>query len=151
MRNLIILMVAASLVVVATLAGGPILDRHRRVGEMQAFRAALDQARHLADSCKIALAWEEEAFLRFDRSVDSLRQVVEGYEDPAQGGVPQADYRDYLEDFDRYNDLVEEWQVRADSLKADEARCIALVEAHNALADSIQTLREEWRAPQEGR
>jgi len=136
---------AGALVVLAAMAGGPILERNRRFAEMEALRAALDQARHLADSCKVALAREEEGFLRFDRSVDSLRTVVDAYDDPAEGGVPQAEYRDYLVSFDRYNNLVDEWRARADSLQAREARCRALVEGHNVLGDSIRNLRERWR------
>jgi hypothetical protein len=149
MRSVLLLIVAGVLVVLGALAGGPILERHRRTGEMRALRTALDQARHSADSCKIALVREEAAFLRFDRGVDSLRNVVDSFEDSDQGGVPQAEYRDYLEKFDQYNDLVEDWQLHADSLQAREARCRALVAAHNSLADSINTLREEWRALRE--
>lgn len=150
MRNLILLLIAVALVVAAALAGAPILERHRRVSEMQALWAALDQARYAADSCKVALSREEEIFVRFDRSVDSLRNAVESYEDPAQGGVPEAKYREYLESFDRYNDLVDDWQIRADSLQVNEVRCRALVETHNSLADSIQTIREGRRDLQEG-
>jgi len=148
MRNLILLLLAGLLVVSAALAGAPILERHRRVSEMQALWATLDQARRSADSCKITLAWEEEDFMRFDRGLDSLRRVVESFDDPELGGVPQPDYEEYLERFDRYNDLVREWQGQADTLQAREARCRALVEAHNLLADSIQTIREERWAPE---
>jgi hypothetical protein len=150
MKNLILLLLAGASVVVVALAGAPILERHRRVSEMQTLWATLDQARYSADSCKVALAREEETFFRFDRRVDSLRNVVEAYEDPVQGGVPEAEYLEYLKRFDQYNDLVEDWQIRADSLQAEEARCRELVETHNALADSIQTIREERRATQEG-
>jgi hypothetical protein len=117
---------------------------------MQALWAALDQARQSADSCKITLAWEEDDFLRFDRGLDSLRRVVEAFENPELGGVLQPDYGDYLERFDRYNDLVQEWQGQADTLQAREARCRALVEAHNHLADSIQAIREERWGPEGG-
>jgi hypothetical protein len=150
MKSVILLVVAGTLVVLAAVAGAPILERHRRVGEMQALWAALDHARSSADSCKVALVREEEDFLRFDRSLDSLRGVVEAYEDPARGGVPEADYLEYLDRFDRYNERVGNWQALADSLQASESRCRALIEAHNELADSIQAIREERSPPQEG-
>jgi hypothetical protein len=76
--------------------------------------------------------------------VDSLRNVVDGYEDPDQGGVPQAEYPRYLESFELYNNSVEDWRARADTLQAMEARCRALVEAHNQLSDSIR----QWQDAQ---
>lgn len=146
MKRLIIVIGALGVLILAGLAGGSILERNRRVAEMQALRAALDQARFAADSCKMALSWEEQGFRAFDRRIDSLRTKMEGYEDPERGGVPQADYQAYLESFELYNDSVEAWQSRADSLRAMEAACRALVEAHNELGDSIRQRQEEMRA-----
>ena len=144
MKRIFISLAALTLVVLAGLAGGSILERNRRVAEMQALRVALGQARFSADSCKVALSWEEQGFLRFDRLVDSLRAEVESYEDPTQGGVPQAEYEAYLESFTLYNDSVDAWQGQADRLQAKETACRALVEAHNRLGDSIRRRREEW-------
>ena len=70
---------------------------------------------------------------------------MEGFEDPEQGGVPYADYEAYLENFERYNDSVEVWQARADSLREKETACRALVEAHNLLGDSIRRRQEALR------
>ncbi len=142
MKRAMILAAAGALVVLAALAGGPVLERNRRAGEIRALRAALDQARFSADSCKNALAREERAFLRFHQSVDSLRGVVDAFEDPEQGGVPQSEYSEYLESFERYNTSVEDWQGRADTLQSMEARCRELVEAHNRLGDSIRRWQE---------
>lgn len=139
------MMGALAALILAGLAGGRILERSRQVAEMQALRDALDQARFAADSCKTALTWEERGFRRFDRLVDSLRTKMESYEDPARGGVPQAEYNAYLESFERYNDSVSVWQDRADSLRAKEAACRALVEDHNALGDSIRRRQEALR------
>lgn len=141
MKTILLGLMALSLVIVVSLAGGRILERNRLAAERQALREALNRARISADSCKNSLAWEQREFMRFDQRVDSLRGVVEGYEDPAQGGgVPEADYEAYLETFDLYNSSVEDWKARADSLQAKEARCRASVEAHNQLADSVRTL-----------
>jgi len=146
MKRVLFVIGALGVLILAGLAGGSILERNRRVAEMQALRTALDQARFAADSCKMALSWEEQGFLAFDRRIDSLRAEMEGYEDPERGGVPQADYRAYLESFELYNDSVEVWQSRADSLRAMEAACRALVKAHNELGDSIRHKQEEMRA-----
>lgn len=142
MRSALILAAVGILVVLVALAGGPVLERNRRAWEIRGLREALDRARYSADSCKTALAQEQRAFLRFDRAVDSLRNVVDGFEDPGQGGVPQADYSEYLENFELYNTSVENWQRRADTLQLNEARCRALVEAHNRLGDSIRRWQE---------
>jgi hypothetical protein len=99
-----------------------------------------------ADSCRTVLGWEQEGFLDFNRVVDSLRANMERFEDPEQGGVPQEIYSEYLESFERYNDSVDVWQERADTLQAKEDRCRALVEAHNQLSDSIRRVQEEWTA-----
>ena len=110
---------------------------------MRALRSQLEAARTSSLSCRSALDREEDSFLRFDRRVDSLRTVVDGYEDQEQGGVPQAQYQEYLEHFDLYNSSVEEWRVRADSLQAVEARCRELIQAYNRLGDSIRILQEQ--------
>jgi len=145
MKRVIILIGALGLLILAGLYGGSLIERNRRIAEMQVLRAALDQARFSADSCKVALTWEERGFRNFDRFVDSLRAETESYEDPERGGVPEAEYRAYIESFERYNDSVAVWQERADSLRAKEAACRALVEAHNVLGDSIRRRQEALR------
>lgn len=145
MKGLVFGTAALSLVVIAGLVGAPILEQNQRRAEMMALRAALDGARISAESCKTILASEQEDFLRFDGRVDSLRSEMESYEDPDQGGVPQASYREYLGTFDRYNTAVESWNQRAESLQASEARCRALVEAHNRLGDSIRRIQDGAR------
>jgi hypothetical protein len=145
MRAILLLAAAASLVIVVALAGGPILDRNRRAAEVEGLRVRLESARMSADSCILTLNWDQEDFQRFNDVVDSLRGEVEGYEDPAQGGVPEEVYTDYLGVFEQYNDSVEVWQVRAVTLQARDARCRTLVESHNRLRDSIRASQEEMR------
>ncbi|NNM06014.1 MAG: hypothetical protein HKO65_13070 [Gemmatimonadetes bacterium] len=146
MKGIIIIAAGASLVILAAIAGGPVLERNRRAGEIKALRTALDLSRMSADSCSLVLGWEQEEFLRFNGVVDSLRNEVDGYEDPAQGGVPEEVYTEYLATFELYNDSVGVWQDRADSLQAKEGRCRALVESHNQLSDSIRRVQEGWRS-----
>lgn len=137
------ILVALVVLISAGLAGGTILERNRQVREMELLRQRLQQTRFSVDSCRVALAREEQAFLRFDRVVDSLRNRLEDYEDPSLGGVPQDEYEAYLQVFESYNDSIPVWEARADSLQASEAVCRALVERHNALSDSIRGSREE--------
>jgi hypothetical protein len=74
--------------------------------------------------------------------VDSLRTAVRGFEDPARGGVPQSQYEEYMESFRAYNESVEIWGARADTLRAHDAACRALVDGHNLLTDSLTFLRD---------
>jgi hypothetical protein len=145
MTRIVMVLGALAILILVGLAGGKVLERNRQVAEMKALREALDQARFAADSCMTALAWEERGFRRFDRMVDSLRIRMESYEDPDRGGVPQAEYEAYLRSFERYNDSVAVWQDRADSLRAKEAACRALIEDHNLLGDSIRRRQESLR------
>lgn len=143
MKNILMILVALVVLISAGLAGGTILERNRQIREMKLLRQRLENARFSVDSCRVALAREEQAFLRFDRVVDSLRNRLEDYEDPSLGGVPQDEYEAYLQAFESYNDSIPVWQARADSLQASEAVCRSLVERHNALSDSIRRIREE--------
>jgi hypothetical protein len=144
MKPILVAVLALSLVIGAALLGGPLLERNRRIGELQALRVQLDSARYAVDSCRSALGLEEARFRRFDRLVDSLKTVVDSFDDPSQGGVPQAKYPEYLETFHAYNDSVSLWSERADTLRAHEALCRELVEDHNALADSIGQVRDAF-------
>jgi hypothetical protein len=143
MKRILILGSVLALAVLAAFAARAVGERDRQVDELEALGVALEQARAAVDSCGAALARERDAFLSFDERVDSLRAVTDGYVDPAQGGVPEAQYHDYLVTFETYNDSVDAWQPKADSLQASEARCRALIQQHNDLGDSLQKRREE--------
>lgn len=140
MRRTLMAVVALAALITAGLAGGPILERNRFDKEISLLQGALHHARFSVDSCKMSLAQEEQRFLFFDEAVDSLHARVRSFEDPSQGGVPEALYPEYLEVFDRYNDSVAVWDARAGALQASEASCRGLVEKHNALGDSLRRL-----------
>jgi hypothetical protein len=142
MKRIVIGLAVLALLALATIAGGPVLERNRWRAEMQALRDSLDLARDSADSCKVALALRQEEFLSFDQFVDSLRTRVDGFEDPDQGGVPQDEYHEYLQTFEAYNESVDAWELLAENLRAEEAACRTLIEAHNRLGDSIRGLAE---------
>lgn len=136
---------ALAIVIIAGVAGGSILERNRFNREMELLREDLLHARFSVDSCKMYLAQEEQRFLMFDEFVDSLHTQLRSFEDPSQGGVPEAQYPEYLKVFDRYNDSVAVWEGRADALQASEAVCREIVEGHNALGDSIRRRLEMRR------
>ena len=129
---------AFAIVIMVGMAGGSILEQNRFNREMELLREDLLHARFSVDSCRMYLAQEEQRFLMFDEFVDSLHTRLRSFEDPSQGGVPEAQYPEYLEVFDRYNDSVAVWEGRADALQATEAVCREIVEGHNALGDSIK-------------
>jgi len=129
---------ALALAVGGAVAGHFLLEERQVRREVETLREELRFARTRADSCTVALTWEEQDFLRLDVYVDSLHAQVRGFEDPAQGGVPGAEYEEYLSDFNRYNDSVAVWQNRADSLRNTEESCRTLAEIHNALQDSLR-------------
>ena len=135
LRFILIGIIAGSLAVVAWTS---FTTQRQAVQEIETLRANLFAARASADSCRLALASEEEAFLVFDSEVDSLKSEVRAYEDPEAGGVPEEDYAEYLERFEGYNDSVGIWEDRAAALKENEAACMALVESHNQLSDSLR-------------
>ena len=114
------------------------VDTRRERAEMAALRGQIQAARISADSCVADLERDQERFRSFGARVDTLRMAVRAYEDPELGGVPQEEYAEYLERFDGYNDSVATWETRADELRASEAACRALVEAHNVLSDSLR-------------
>lgn len=143
MKGILIVAFAVILAVLAAFAAKAVGERDRQVDELEALGEALELARAAVDSCGAALGQEREEFLRFDQKVDSLRAITDAYVDSEQGGVPEAQYHDYLVTFETYNDSVDAWQPKADSLRAREARCRALIEYYNELGDSIQKRREE--------
>lgn len=138
MKRIILGFAALTLVVVGALASRSLLEGRALRMEFDALREELWSVRSQADSCRQALAWEEQEFLSFDAYVDSLHTQVRAFEDPDQGGVPGEEYPEYLDAFQRYNDSVVVWESRADSLQASEAFCRTLAESHNALQDSLR-------------
>jgi len=113
-------------------------EERRLLEEITGLRDEVYRARVSADSCRNELAYEETLFRRFDEVVDSLRGEVRSYEALDERGVPEERYDEYLEQFEGYNDSVEEWERRAEGLRSTEQTCRALVTDHNALADSLR-------------
>ena len=135
-------------VLVAALEGGlALLHRHRTMQELEALRDQVYHARVDADACRNELAYTQRLFERFDTVVDSLHLEVRKMEALDPRGVPQARYDEYLKTFHAYNDSVASWHLKADSLKAREATCRRLAEAHNTLADSLKRRLQQEGIP----
>ena len=129
---------------VALLASGSmrILDRQRTVREINGLREELYRARVGADRCRSSLTNSESSLRELTASLDSLRARVDSFETAEGGrrGVQAAQYDEYLEVFDSYNDSVGVWEARERRLRSAETACRATIEGHNALSDSLQRL-----------
>lgn len=134
-----IIIVAGMVSLARVLSGDPLAERARSLHERRA------PARVAADSCANALAAEQAVFEMFSAEVDSLRADVESYES-ADRTVDSRRYQEYLEKFGTYNDAVPVWEARADTLRAHDAACRALVARHNALVDSLRIIQDSLRA-----
>jgi len=138
-RARIALILVAIAVSVAAVEGGfNLLARRRTVHELRALGDRVYAARVSADSCRNELAYADRVFQRYDTLVDSLRREVRGYEAMDSRGVPREKYDEYLTRFHAYNDSVTSWHRKADSLKARQALCRRMAEAHNLLVDSLR-------------
>lgn len=137
-----LLLAAAAVVLLALLGGRRIVEHRGQVQELERLRSGLADLRADAEACQLAVRREEQSFARYRAEVDSLRREVREFEAMDERGVPAEAYEEYLEVFDDYNEAVPLWEERADTLRARELACRALVERHNALADSLQAFVE---------
>ncbi|HEY8469220.1 MAG TPA: hypothetical protein VIL18_06235 [Longimicrobiales bacterium] len=134
--------------VVVVLLGSIVLEVRRQRSPARPpaeLRTGLMHARAAADSCAAALAAEEEDFRAFGARVDSMREVVRGFEALDPAGVPVDSYAHYLAAVDTYNAAAAAWPARADSLRAHWAACRDATEQYNALVDSVRRLMR-WDA-----
>jgi len=100
-------------------------------------RDTLRALRTTVESCQDSLTLDG-ARLEADRlRLDSMRARVRVLETIDARGVPADSYATYLEAFDRYNDSVDAWTARADTLDRSWKLCRELTETHNALTDSL--------------
>jgi hypothetical protein len=125
---------------------GSVLVRERSTAlELAGIRDDVRQARFEAEACLMELGLRQDAFLRLDARVDSLRGEVSRYEAMDERGVPQPEYDAYLAMVERYNRSVEAWESRAEALQVADAACRASVERHNHLADSLRGRLDDVR------
>lgn len=119
------------------------LERKRISDELTRLRGELFRARAAADRCQGSLANSEASLRDFDETIASMRARVDSFEALDVRGVPEAEYDDYLEIFESYNDSVAAWEGRAERLRTAEAACRSTIERHNALQDSLRAVLDE--------
>ncbi|HEX6306810.1 MAG TPA: hypothetical protein VFZ69_01415 [Longimicrobiales bacterium] len=110
-------------------------------------RDSIAGLRASADSCRIEVDSGAAGMRAYGRTLDSMRARVRGMEALDPRGVPADSYDIYMAAFDAYNDSVEAWPEREDSVRALDARCRDLALHHNALTDSLRALL--FRSPQD--
>ncbi|NIV52413.1 MAG: hypothetical protein GWN53_11110 [Gammaproteobacteria bacterium] len=110
---------------------------------LRALRRELRVQRAAADSCLEALRLEESALRSTDEKFDSLRAVIEGYEELDPRGVPADSYDAYIDAFNAYNEAIPAREEAGETLQVNWAACREIVAMHNQLADSARALAEE--------
>ena len=135
--------IAATLLLVT--GGQRIVERQRTTREVNRLREELYRARAGADRCRASLLNSESSIRELSAAIDDLRDQVDEFESGEGGArsVPAAQYEEYLETFERYNDSVAVWESREQRLRATEASCRETIETHNALSDSLQRVLQE--------
>lgn len=103
-------------------------------------RDSLQVLRLGADSCRVDLQRGEAMLHAYDERLDSMHARVREYESLDRRGVPADSYEVYLGAFDQYNDSVEGWSARTDTLRVRLVRCRTITETHNRMADSLRRL-----------
>lgn len=139
------------LAVVAVLVAGTtvflsvdrILERQRTEDHINGLREELYRSRVAADRCRGSLQTSQASLLELGVAIDSLKQLVEGYETIEGRGVPARNYDAYMSVFDEYNDSVAVWEGREERLRTAESACRTTIEEHNALTDSLQAVLTE--------
>lgn len=132
-------LIVAAIVVVIVLAFRGI--RARWLADPHApLRDTIAALRERADSCR-SMVDDRAAQLRaYDRRLDSMRARVRALESLHRRGVPIDSYSVYMATFNAYNDSAAAWPPLEDTVRALDARCRAVAEQHNVLADSLREL-----------
>jgi hypothetical protein len=131
---------AASSLAVLVQGGSRFMDQRNTAAEITRLREDLYRARVTSDRCRNSLAVSEASLQGLTATIDSLRSRVDSFEALGGGSVPTDRYGEYLSVFDSYNDSVAVWEVRSERLLTAEASCRAVIEEHNGLRDSIQSI-----------
>lgn len=142
-RRVLIGVLLVSGVVVGILGARELLERQRTVREITRLREELFRARAAADRCRGSLANSQASLEQLDLVVDSMRARVDSFEALDVRGVPEAEYDEYLDSFESYNDSVEAWEARARRLRAVDTSCRETIRQHNAVSDTLRRVLTE--------
>jgi len=136
----VVLLSAATVVILGTRR---LIEGQRATAEINRLREELYRARVASDRCRSALVTSESSLLTLTVTIDSLRNRVDSFEALGGGRVPADRYDEYLAIFNSYNDSVAAWETRSERLRTADASCRSVIEAHNAISDSIQQVLVE--------
>lgn len=131
-------LVALAVAGMVVLGAMRIVERQETADEINRLRDQLYRARVTADRCRGSLQNSEASLRGLSVSIDSLKNVVDGHQTEAGGGVPAGQYQEYLAVFDEYNDSVAVWEGRERRLRTTETSCRETIQEHNMLSDSLQ-------------
>lgn len=132
-----------SAIALLVLSAVRMVERRRLNDEVSRLRDELYRARVSADRCRSSLTTSESALSTLRVTIDSLKMRIDSFEALGSGRVPADRYDEYLEVFGAYNDSVGVWGVRSDRLRAAESACRDMIDHHNTLTDSIQSVLDE--------
>jgi len=108
--------------------------------EIEAARETLRELRTQAEACRAGIRQGEVEFRDYEGEVTALRARIRDLESLHPDGVPGDSYAVYLELVNSFNLAVPDWSEKVDTLQAGWSSCRDVVEAHNAMADSLQRL-----------
>jgi hypothetical protein len=131
---------AVSTTVVLIVGVRRFIDQRRTTAQVTQLRDELYRARIASDRCRNGLAGSEASLQTLTATIDSLRSRVDSFEALGGGNVPAGLYDEYLGAFDSYNDSVAVWDIRSERLLIADASCRTVIEDHNMLTDSIQSV-----------
>ncbi len=106
-------------------------------------RAEVALARNASERCQSELDREEARFRTYEERVRILRSTISDLEGLHPDGVPQPRYDEYLATVEEFNELVLEWDARAEQVRKRWEECRLVIAAHNRLADSLRILAAE--------
>ncbi|CAN5689530.1 hypothetical protein BH23GEM11_BH23GEM11_05040 [soil metagenome] len=106
-------------------------------------RVEVRAAQSAVDTCLARLAANENRFRAQARQTEELQGRIRRLEALDPRGVPADSYPQYLETVERFNAAIEGWEIRGGVLEDRQQECRSLVEARNALADTLRTLLVE--------
>lgn len=134
------ILLAVSTLTVLIFGAQRFMEQQRLTEEVERLRDELYRARVASDRCRNSLVTSEASLQDLTTTIGELRSRVDSFETLGGGGVPSDLYEEYLGTFEAYNDSVAAWEIRSERLLTAEASCRAVIEEHNAVSDSIQSI-----------
>ena len=136
-----------SAVILLVVGTRKLVEHKRLTDEVTRLRDELYRARVAADRCRSSLVTSESALSTLTATIDSMKTRIDSFEALGHGRVPAPKYDEYLDLFESYNDSVGAWSVRSERLLAAESACRDVIDHHNAISDTIQSVLEEAGVP----